>query len=142
MIPATALAGASVTQDISHDSGVVCFGSAVANGLVSCFQSKGVFHQVTTPSGNQNNTHNGTWTLSTTVYDASGKVSSTIQQSGDDHTKLLFKPGEVTKGHSFTQSDTIIGSNGMCMTTIIEYDYNFTTNQVMQDNYTFTYSAC
>lgn len=141
IMPLSALAGASVTQDVQQDSGLVCLGAPAA-GVVTCFRSKGVWHEVTTPSGNMNNTLNATWTQTVTTYDADGKVSSTLQSSGDDRTKMLFKPGEVTKGHSFTQSDMILGADGSCMTTTIEYDYNFTTNTVMQDNYTVSYSAC
>jgi hypothetical protein len=142
IMPLSALAGASVTQDVQQDSGLVCLGAPAANAIVACFRSKGVWHEVTTPSGNMNNTLNATWTQTLTTYGATGAVSSTLQSSGDDHTKMLFKPGEVTKGHSFTQSDMILGADGSCVTTTIEYDYNFTTNTVMQDNYTVSYSAC
>ena len=142
MMPLSAFAGATVTKELTQDSGLVCLGAPAPGASILCFRSKGVWHQVITPSGNMTNTLNATWSQTITVYGPTGEVASTYQASGDDHTKMLFKPGEVTKGHSFTQSDTILSADGSCFTTTLEYDYNFTTNSVMQNNYLQSYSAC
>jgi hypothetical protein len=141
--PISSFAGATVYRD-NLDSGLVCGDVAevdtinVPTGVLYhiCYQGKGTWMQVTSPSGNVNYMLKGTSFTSV----SSGVNSS--QTTVESNEKWLFKPGQLRKGHSFTQTDIVSSYNGQCQKATTEYDYAFVNGNVIQDNYSFTLGPC
>lgn len=133
--PMTSFAGASVYRD-NYDSGLICSDTALLDGNRICFQQKGTWNMVTTPSGNVN------YTMKGTVFNSVGYAGYTSQTTVESNEKMLFKAGVPHNGHSFTTTSIVNSANGSCSSYTIEYDYSFANGNVTQNNYIFTSSPC
>jgi hypothetical protein len=134
IFPATSFAaGATVYRD-NWDSGMIC--SVTPEGFSFCFQQKGAWTRVETPSGNVNYKFKGTAFTSVGI---AGNLSQSTIESND---KMLFKVGELHNGHNFTTINIVNSANGECRAYTSEYDYTFANGDVKQDKYSFSYGPC
>lgn len=133
ILPATsAFAGAVVYRD-NYDSGLVCDSPVIPQ---SCFQLKGTWRSVSTPSGNF------TYSMKGTAFTSVNDGLTSSQTTVDSSEKMLFKSGLPHNGRSSTTTEIVNSANGQCARVTIEYDYSFANGNVTQNNFTFTSTAC
>ena len=132
LVATSSFAGAVVYRD-NYDSGLVCDSPSIPQ---TCFQLKGRWHQVSTPSGNVTYSMKGTAFIS--VSDGLNSSQTTVDASE----KMLFKSGQPHNGRSSTTTEIVNSGSGQCTRVTIEYDYGFANGNVTKNNDTFTETTC
>ncbi len=133
ILPASSFAGGATVYRDNYDSGMFC---STSNGFSFCFQQKGTWTKVETPSGNVNYKFKGT------AFTSVGYTGSLSQTTVESNEKMLFKANELHNGHSFTTTEIVNTLSGVCTAYTSEYDYAFANGDVKQTNYSFSTAPC
>jgi hypothetical protein len=132
--PVTTFAGATVFHQ-NWNTNLVCYDSSY-DGARVCFQMKGTWKEVSTPSGNYN------YMLKGTVFSSSSYGSNSSQTTEEVQEKILVKANMPHIGRSFNTVQIVNAYNGGCTAYTTEYDYSFVNGNVTQNNYTFSENPC